>query len=93
MCIRDRHLGYEDDEVAPLFARHFSGPEFDELNTRAVRMTSPRQLVFTAPWLLAQLDAGEQAEVLASVPRALHLLWFATRRRYARLCARAFAGT
>ena len=40
--------------------------------------------------LLAQLDADEQSEVLASVPKALHLLWFATRRRYARLCARAF---
>ena len=85
----DEHLGYEDDEIAPLFARHFTAVEFDELNARAVRMTSPRQLLFTAPWLLAGVDQDEQARILASVPKALHLLWFATRRRYARLAGRA----
>ena len=85
----DEHLGYEDDEIAPLFARHFTAVEFDELNARAVRMTPPRQLLFTAPWLLAGVDQEEQARILASVPKALHLLWFATRRRYARLADRA----
>jgi hemerythrin-like domain-containing protein len=85
----DEHLGYEDDEIAPLFARHFTAVEFDELNSRAVRMTPPRQLLFTAPWLLAGVDQEEQARILASVPKALHLLWFATRRRYARLAERA----
>ncbi len=87
----DEHLQYEDDEIVPLFERHFSGAEFDALNAKAVRMTSPRQLVFTAPWLLAQLDGAERAAVLASVPGALHILWRATRGRYARLEARAFA--
>ncbi|MDT3443390.1 MULTISPECIES: hemerythrin domain-containing protein [unclassified Pseudofrankia] len=86
----DRHLGFEDDEIVPLFARHFTGAEFDELNAKAVRMTPVSQLPFTAPWLLSHLDEVEQAELLASVPRAMHLLWILTRRRYARLAATAF---
>lgn len=85
----DEHLGYEDDEIAPLFARHFTGAEFDELNARAVRMTSPRQLLFTAPWLMSTLDATGQADVLAAAPKAMRLLWICTRGRYGRLAARA----
>lgn len=87
----DEHLDYEDDEIVPLFVRHFSGAEFEILNNEAVRMTPPRQLVFTAPWLLAQLDRTEQQRVIASVPKALHVLWICTRGRYDRLVTRAFS--
>jgi hypothetical protein len=83
------HLHYEDDEIAPLFGRHFTTAEFEELNQRAIKMTPPKQLLFTVPWLMAQLGRAEQATVLASAPKAMHLLWFATRRRYARLARRA----
>lgn len=87
------HLQYEDDEIAPLFGRHFSSAEFEELNQRAIKMTPPKQLLFTVPWLMAALDTAEQATVLASAPKAMHLLWFATRRRYARLAHRALGVT
>jgi hypothetical protein len=86
----DEHLGFEDDEVAPLFVRHFTAIEFDELNAKAVKMTPPRQLAFTAPWLMSLLDDAEQAELLASVPKVMTLVWVLTRGRYARLTARAF---
>ena len=87
----DEHLAFEDNDVVPLFIRHFTAIEFDELNAKAVKMTSLRQLVFTAPWLMSYLDAAEQAELLASVPRAMTTLWKFTRGRYAKLTARAFA--
>jgi hypothetical protein len=83
------HLDYEDDEIVPLFARHFTSAEFEELNKRAIRMTPPKQLVFTAPWMMSHLDDGERVAVLASAPKAMHLLWFATRRRYSRMSRRA----
>ena len=86
----DAHLAYEDAELVPLFIRHFTGAEFDELNARAVRLTPPKQLLFTAPWLLDQLDPAERAQMLASVPRAVRLLWRCVRGRYARLTTRAF---
>lgn len=83
------HLHYEDDEIAPLFGRHFTSAEFEALNQQAIKMTPPKQLLFTVPWLMAQLDATEQATVLASAPKVMHLLWFVTRRRHARLARRA----
>src|SRR4051794_15330702 len=87
------HLDYEDDEIVPLFARHFTSAEFEDLNQRAIKMTPPRQLLFTAPWMMSQLDEAEQHEVLASAPKAMHLLWFVSRGRYARLEQRAFGVT
>lgn len=89
----DEHLAFEDDEIVPLFIRHFTAIEFDELNAKAVKMTSPKQLVFTAPWLMSYLDATERAELLASVPKAMTILWTLTRGRYARMTARALAVT
>jgi hemerythrin-like domain-containing protein len=86
------HLDHEDDEIVPLFARHFTSEEFEVLNQRAIKMTPPRQLLFTAPWMMAEISAAERVDVLRSAPKAVHLLWFATRRRYARLARRAMGG-
>jgi hemerythrin-like domain-containing protein len=88
----DEHLAFEDDEVAPLFARHFTFIEFEELNDRAVKMTSLKQLVFTAPWMMSLLDDSERAELLSTVPKAMGVLWRLTRRRYARMAVSAFVG-
>ena len=85
----DEHLAFEDAEIAPLFIRHFTAAEYDELNTRAVKMTPPRQLLFTAPWMMSHLDDAERRALLASVPKAMTFLWIATRGRYARLASRA----
>jgi hemerythrin-like domain-containing protein len=87
----DVHLAYEDAEIAPLFARHFTAAEFDELNTKAIKMTPPRQLAFTVPWLMAAITPAEQAVVLADAPPAMRLVWLATRGRYRRRSARALA--
>ena len=85
----DEHLAFEDAEVAPLFVRHFTADEYDDLDARAVKMTPFKQMLFTAPWMMSHLDDAERDELLASVPKALTLLWMATRGRYARLSTRA----
>jgi hemerythrin-like domain-containing protein len=85
----DEHLAYEDAEIAPLFARHFTTAEFDELNAKAITMTPPRQLSFTVPWLMASITPDEQAVVLAEAPKVMRLVWRATRGRYGRRSARA----
>lgn len=86
----DEHLGFEDDEIVPLFIRHFTAIEFDELDAKAVAMTSPKQLLFTAPWMMAMLDNSERAQLLAAVPKAMTVLWVLTRGRYARMTKRVF---
>lgn len=85
----DGHLAFEEDEIVPLFVRHFTGDEFAQLDQRAIKMTPPRQLVFTAPWMLSHLTSDERTQLLASVPKAMTILWMLTRRRYSRLAARA----
>lgn len=85
----DEHLAFEDAEIAPLFVRHFTAAEYDDLDARAVKMTPLKQLFFTAPWLMSHLDATEREQLLATVPKAMTVLWKATRGRYARLASRA----
>ncbi|MGZ4726837.1 MAG: hemerythrin domain-containing protein [Acidimicrobiales bacterium] len=86
----DEHPGYEDEEVVPLFIRHFSPQEFTALNEQATRSTPPRQLLFSAPWLMSMMTADERRNVLAAAPKPVHLLWVLTRGRYRRLTERAF---
>jgi hemerythrin-like domain-containing protein len=85
----DEHLAYEDAEIAPLFARHFTAAEFAELNAQAIKMTPPRQLGFTVPWIMASITPAEQQVVLAEAPKVMRLVWRATRRRYRRRAALA----
>jgi hemerythrin-like domain-containing protein len=87
----DEHLAFEDAEVAPLFVRHFTAEEYEQLDARAVKMTPFKQMLFTAPWLISHLDEADRDALLATVPKALTILWIATRGRYARLTARAFS--
>ena len=84
------HLAYENEEILPLFARHFTAEEYEALDAQAVEHVSLRQMVFTLPWLMAGLDDEAQAELRAEAPKPLVLLWKASRRRYARLDALAF---
>ena len=84
------HLAYENDEILPLFALHFTAEEYEALDGQAIKHVSLRQMVFTLPWLMSGLDEKAQAELRADAPMPLVLLWKASRRRYARLDALAF---
>ena len=84
------HLDLEDRDVLPLFTRHFTAEEYQELDERARKAGfSVRQAAFTLPWLMASATADEQRHLVATAPSPLRLLWALTRRRYARLAARA----
>jgi hypothetical protein len=84
------HLDLEDADVLPLFERHFGADEYQALDAEALKSVPLRQLRFTVPWLMATSDPAAAAAELASAPRAVRLIWRATRRRYARLAHRAF---
>jgi hemerythrin-like domain-containing protein len=85
----DRHLAVEDQDVVPLFERHLTADEYDGLDARAKEDLSLRQAAFTVPWLMSYLDDAERAVAFDGAPVALKLVWYATRRRYARRAALA----
>jgi hemerythrin-like domain-containing protein len=84
------HLAFEDADVVPLFARHFTAGEYDELEAGARKRVALRQLAFTIPWVLEGADDEERAHLLAAAPLPFKLLWIVTRGRYRRLAAATF---
>ena len=51
------HLEVEDQDVLPLFERHFTATEYIALEQQAVKHGSLRSMLFTCPWLVASCDA------------------------------------
>jgi hemerythrin-like domain-containing protein len=80
----DEHLGLEDDDVLPLFARHFTAAEYEAMHQQAMKKGSLIQLAFTVPWLCSNLEPHELAAAFDGAPGILRVLWRATRGRYAR---------
>jgi hypothetical protein len=85
----DRHLRVEDEDVVPLFGRHFSAVEYEAMHAQAVKTMQPKQALFTLPWIMGQADADERREMLADAPAAMKLIWRASRRGYAKRAAYA----
>jgi hemerythrin-like domain-containing protein len=85
-----RHLDVEDEDLLPLFYRHFNAAEYDALHERAQRLTPKSSLAFAVPWFVAALDDEGRERVRAAAPRSMRLLYRLTRRSHARLVDRAF---
>lgn len=84
------HLDFEDDDVVPMFERHFSAVEYAILDERVMKSINKRQALFTVPWFMATTTAETAERTLASAPRALRIVHRLTRRRYARMVQAAF---
>ena len=83
------HLDHEDADVLPLFVRHMSKIEYDELGERAQKQLSFGNMAFALPWIMSQTTDDELKKMRAEAPLPLKLIWYATRGRYARLASRA----
>jgi hemerythrin-like domain-containing protein len=85
-----RHLDVEDNDILPLYWRHYSAAEYDALQQRAIKKGKKRGFAFIAPWSVDSVEGAEREAFLAEVPwvmRAFHRL---VRPRYDRLVAAAF---
>lgn len=87
------HLEFEDADILPLYLRHFTKEEYDEIEARARRLVAVRRLSFAVPWMLDAATPGERRRLLGHAPMAAKVLWYAGRRRHARLSARALGPT
>jgi hemerythrin-like domain-containing protein len=85
----ERHLGFEDADVLPLYVRHFTADEYAEIEQRARKRASLANLTFTIPWGAQAASDDERARMFGAAPLAFRLVWYASRRRYARLAERA----
>ena len=89
----DAHLGFEDADVLPLFVRHFTVEDYEDLGERAIKHTGLGQLVFGIPWAVEAATEDEFRHMYANAPLAFKLLWYATRRRYNRMARQAFGSS
>jgi hemerythrin-like domain-containing protein len=85
-----RHLDVEDQDLLPLFCRHFSAAEYDALHERAQKSLPKTGLAFAVPWNVEALDEAGKEKILTKAPLSLRLLYRATRRSHSRLVAAAF---
>lgn len=89
----DSHIGFEDADILPLYLRHFTEDEYREVEDRARELVDARRLPFAVPWMLDAATPDERRRLLARAPLAVKVLWYAGRRRHARLSARALGPT
>ena len=89
-ALMDAHLDFEDAEVLPLFERHFTAEEYEELDDQAAKALGiSKQAAFTVPFIASMLDPDVRERVFGDAPAAFRLLYRATRRSHARLADRA----
>ena len=86
------HLAFEDDDIVPLFTRHFTAEEYEELEKGALGNPNLRQLLFTIPWVISAATDEERDRAFATTPFVFKLMWSIRRRPYRRLADTVFAG-
>ena len=80
------HLDFEDDDIIPLFGRHFDQDEYDALHARAIKVVGVgRQALFTVPFCARWIDATTWTHLYDSAPLPLKVIYRTTRRRHERL--------
>jgi hemerythrin-like domain-containing protein len=88
------HLAIEDDDVLPLFWRHYSAVEYDAVQDEAIKKSKKAGMWFIAPFTVDCFAEGDERDAfLASVPGILRLLHRIVRPRYDRLATNAFGVT
>jgi hemerythrin-like domain-containing protein len=84
------HLDIEDNDILPLYWRHYTAAEYDAIQKRAIKRSKKKGFAFIAPWCFDSVEGAEREAFLAGVPwvmRAFHRL---VRPRYDRLIAAAY---
>jgi hemerythrin-like domain-containing protein len=88
------HLDVEDHDVLPLFWRHYSAAEYDQVFAQAVKHGKKAGMWFVAPFSVDCYPEGPERDAfLASVPGVLRLLHRIVRPSYDRMLVAAFGST
>jgi hemerythrin-like domain-containing protein len=88
--LMDGHLDFEDDDLVPLFGRHFSGEEYQAMHEQAAKSLGiGKQAAFTVPFIAHWADPADMATLMRDAPVPFKVLYRLTRRSHERLTARA----
>ena len=86
-----RHLAVEDQDLLPLFWRHYSAEVYDAVFQQAVKHSKKAGMWFVAPFTVDLFAEGPERDAfLASVPGILRLFHRLVRPSYDRLVSKAF---
>jgi hemerythrin-like domain-containing protein len=86
----DSHLDFEDEDLLPLFGRHFTAAEYLTLEEQAMKhLGIGKQAAFTVPFVMHWAPPAERADMLTGAPLAMRVLFRLTRAGHARLTQRA----
>jgi hypothetical protein len=86
----DEHLGFEDEDILPLFSRHFTFEEYDAMEVQAQKaLGAGKQAAFTIPFVLYWLEPETVAHLMDAAPAPFRVLHRLTRRRHARMARTA----
>jgi hypothetical protein len=84
------HLAVEDQDVLPLFWRHYTEDDYDVVVQQAVKKGKKKGLWFVAPFTVDCYPEGPERDAfLASVPGILRLIHRVVRPSYDRLVTKA----
>ena len=87
----DEHLDFEDEEILPLFTRHFSVEKYEALEAQAQKSLGiGKQAAFTIPFIAASVPPDRREQLLGGAPAPLRILYRMTKGRHARLTIAAF---
>ena len=85
------HLDVEDQDILPLFWRHYSAAEYDQVEQCAIKKGKKKGMAFVAPFAVDCFAEGPARDAfLASVPSVLRLFHRLVRPRYDRMTSGAF---
>jgi hemerythrin-like domain-containing protein len=84
------HMGHEETEAMALVQKHLTQEDWDRVVEDNFDKNMPTKLLLAAvPWIAHELPRDARDVLLAEAGTPMKLLWFATRRRFARLESRA----
>lgn len=79
------HLDLEERLLIPRFPELFGHDEYEAFTQQAMKLLSPRQALFTVPFIADNADPDVFTQLLATAPLPLRVVHRATRRGHARL--------
>ena len=84
------HLDVEDNDILPMYWRHYTAAEYDALQQTAIKKSKKKGFAFIAPWCVDSVEGAERDAFMAQVPWVMKAFHRMVRPRYDRLLAAAY---
>jgi hypothetical protein len=83
----NHHLDFEDEDILPLYERHWTAEEYAALDEAAMKALGIRNALFAVPFVLHFTSPDVRAQMLGHAPLPLRIIDRIGRRPHARLLA------